>query len=215
MVTLSANTFFTILRVRICVLRWAEQTKAGSEATEAGFSTIDQVGRERIIRAANKIRIENLNITADLGYRHYTLAEPTSIALDKIEAFNPDDNGMFDTNTIMDEFGASTVLTTWLVRDGYGFTAPVQTVDFDGYTAYYLEKHLYLINPNLTEKAISVISAKYETDGEFNPENVALFGYSFTWTELESQCVHDRKATFQRQRKQQTARSWSWIASSC
>lgn len=148
--------------------------------------TLDQVGLERIIRAARKIRSETPDTTADLGYLHYTLAEPTSMVLDKIEAFDPDDNGMFDTNTILDEFGVSTVLTTWLVRDGYGFTPPVQTVDFDGYTAYYLDKHLYLINPNLTEKAISAITAKYETDGEFNPENVVLFGYSFTWTELEA-----------------------------
>lgn len=148
--------------------------------------TLDQVGMERIIRAAKKIRSENPDTTADLGYRHYTLVEPTSIALDKIDAFDPDDNGMFDTNTILDEFGASTVLTTWLIRDGYGFTSPVQTVDFDGYTAYYIDKHLYLINPNLTEKAISAVAAKYETDGAFNPENVVLFGYSFTWTELEA-----------------------------
>lgn len=148
--------------------------------------TLDQVGMERIIRAAKKIRSETPDTTADLGYRHYTLAEPSSVVLDKVEAFDPDDNGMFDTNTILDEFGVSTVLTTWLVRDGYGFTSPVQTVDFDGYTAYYVDKHLYLINPHLTEQAISAIAAKYEADGAFNPENVVLFGYSFTWTELEA-----------------------------
>lgn len=148
--------------------------------------TLDQVGLERIKRAIQRIREEYPSTTTDLGYRHYTLAEPTSVALEKIEAFDPDENGLFTTTTLLDEFGVSTVLTTWLVRDGYGFTSPVQTVDFEGYTAYYLDKHLYLINPNLTEKAISAITAKYETDGEFNPENVALFGYSFTWTELEA-----------------------------
>ncbi len=26
---------------------------------------------------------------------------------------------------------------------------------------------------------------KYETDGSFNPENIVLFGYSFTWTQME------------------------------
>ncbi|MGN0619425.1 MAG: hypothetical protein ACI4J7_10450 [Ruminiclostridium sp.] len=30
------------------------------------------------------------------------------------------------------------------------------------------------------------MTEKYETDGTFNPENVVLFGYSFTWTEMES-----------------------------
>ncbi len=168
------------------MVQLAERTKKGSEAAEAGFSTIDQVGRERIIRAARQICTDFPNTTTDLGYRHYTLAEPTSMVLDKVETFDPDNNGMFDTNTILDEFGVSTVLTTWLVRDGYGFTSPVQTIEFDGYAAYYMDKHLYLITPDLTEKAISAIAAKYETDGTFNPENVVLFGYSFTWTEMEA-----------------------------
>lgn len=93
---------------------------------------------------------------------------------------------MFANNTILEEFGIPTVLSTWLVRDGYGFTSPVQTIDFDGYEAYYMDKHLYLIAPDLTEKAIGAIAAKYEAEGMFNPENVVLFGYSFTWTEMEA-----------------------------
>lgn len=148
--------------------------------------TLDQVGMERIIRAAAKIRSESPDNTADMGYRHYTLVEPTSVELDKLETFTPDDNGLFANNTILEEFGLSTVLATWLVRDGYGFTAPVQSVDFDGYTAYYMDKHLYLIAPGLSEAAIAAIVDKFESDGTFNPENVVLFGYSFTWTELEA-----------------------------
>ena len=49
-----------------------------------------------------------------------------------------------------------------------------------------MNKHLYLIGPNLTDAAIEAIVTKYETDGSFNPENVVLFGYSFFWTELEA-----------------------------
>lgn len=148
--------------------------------------TLDQIGMERIIRAAAKIRTESPDNTADMGYRHYTLAEPASETLDQLETFTPDDNGMYVNNTVLDEFGIPTVLTTWLVRDGYGFTAPVKSIDFGGYTAYYMDKHLYLIAPELSEAAITAIVARFETDGSFNPENVVLFGYSFTWTELEA-----------------------------
>lgn len=148
--------------------------------------TLDQVGLERIERAAQRIREEYPHTDGDLGCRHYTLVEPSSVAIDKIEAFTEDGNGIFANNTVLEEFGIPTVLTTWLVRDGYGFTAPVQTIDFDGYEAYYMAKHLYLIAPNLTEKAIGAIAARYEMEGAFNPENVVLFGYSFTWTEMEA-----------------------------
>ena len=147
--------------------------------------TLDQVGIERIIRATNKIKEEHPDTTADLGFRHYTLAEPSATTLDKIEKFNPDDNGMFASD-MLSEFGLPTVLATWLVRDGYGLTATPQMIDFANYQAYYIGKHLYLITHNLTKEAIDAILVKYETDGMFNPENVVLFGYSFTWTELET-----------------------------
>jgi type III restriction enzyme/adenine-specific DNA-methyltransferase len=141
---------------------------------------------ERIICAVREIRKKYPDTSADLVFRHYTLYEPSVTTLDKLEQFSPDDNGMFVSNTVLEEFGITTVLTTWLVRDGYGFTAPVEAVDFAGYIGYYIGKHLYLIKQDLSNEAIAAITEKYETDGTFNPENVVLFGYSFTWTEMES-----------------------------
>ena len=144
--------------------------------------TLDHLGVERIIRAAEKIRSEHPDTTADLGFKHFTLKEPTSETLDKMETFS--DLTMSDE--ILNEFGLPTVLATWLVHDGYGFTAPVQEIDFSGYKGFYMNKHLYLIDPNLSDAAIEAIVTKYETDGDFNPENVVMFGYSFFWTETEA-----------------------------
>ena len=163
-----------------------EQTRDDSEARKLGYLTIDQIGIERLLRVRKKITEETPDTMADLGFRHFTLTEPSGTTLDKLEEFSPDDNGMYVTNTILEDFGVPTVLATWLVRDGYGFTVPVEAIDFAGYTGYYMGKHLYLINQDLSNKAITAITEKYETDGSFNPENVVLFGYSFKWTEMES-----------------------------
>lgn len=147
---------------------------------------LDQIGLERMNRAIAHIKTQYPNTTTDLGFRHFTLTEPSGTTLDKLEKFSPDDAGMYVTNTILEDFGVPTVLATWLVRDGYGFTAPVEAINFAGYTGYYMGKHLYLINQDLSNDAITAITEKYETDGAFNPENVVLFGYSFKWTEMES-----------------------------
>ena len=147
--------------------------------------TLDQIGIERIIRAAEKIKEAHPDTTADLGFRHYTLVEPSTDTLDKLEKFTPDDNGMFASD-MLNEFGLSTVLSTWLVRDGYGLTATPEKLVFADYEAYYIGKHLYLITQDLNKEAIDAILVKYETDGTFNPENIVLFGYSFTWTEMET-----------------------------
>ena len=146
---------------------------------------LDQLGLERLIRAAQKIKEENPDTTADLGFLHYTLVEPSTDTLDKLEKFDADEYGMFASD-MLNEFGLPTVLSTWLVRDGYGLTATPEKLVFADYESYYIGKHLYLITQNLTKEAIDAMLVKYETDGKFNPENIVLFGYSFTWTEMET-----------------------------
>lgn len=146
---------------------------------------LDQLGIERLMRAATKIKEEHPDTTADLGFRHYTLVEPSTGTLDKLEKFTPDDNGMFASD-MLNEFGLSTVLSTWLIRDGYGLTATPEKLVFANYEADYIGKHLYLITQDLNKEAIDAMLVKYETDGTFNPENIVLFGYSFTWTEMET-----------------------------
>lgn len=146
--------------------------------------TLDEVGQERIIRAAKKIKEEKPDTTSDLGFKHYTLTEVSQTTLDKIEKF--DNSGLITDTTVYDEFGIATVLTTWLVHDNYGFVNNCKMVDLAGYTAYWCENHLYLINPGLTEEAIKSLVEKYNSEGTFNPQNIVFFGYSFNYVEMEN-----------------------------
>ncbi|EQC1998595.1 hypothetical protein ACY27F_001676, partial [Listeria monocytogenes] len=148
--------------------------------------TLDEIGIERIIRASDKIKEEYPDTNIDLGFQHYTLLEPTNETINKLVEFTPKKDEMIINNTILDEFGVPAVITTWLNNDGYGLTSEAEKIMFAGYQAYYKDKHLYLVHPELPNESIEEIVVKYETNGNFNPENIVLFGYSFTWTELES-----------------------------
>ena len=170
---------------KFIMVQLPEIIEEGKPAYEAGYRTIDQIGMDRIIKAANKIKEENPDTEADLGFKHYILEEPTPNTLDKIENFDPDENKMFADKTLLDEFGKPTILATWLVRDGYGLTVEPAELDLSGYKGYFIDKHLYLIDTEIPNEAIEDIVVKYETDGGFNPENIVLFGYSFTWTQME------------------------------
>lgn len=160
-----------------------EEIEKDTEAFKAGFHTIDEIGTERIKRAAKKIKASNPQYNGDLGFRHFTLKEPSGVALEKIIKF--DKNAALGDNTLMDEFGVPTILTTWLERDGYGLTPNYQTLDLGGYKAYYIDKHLYIINPDLTEDAVAMLLDKYQTEAMFNPQNIVIYGYSFGWSELQ------------------------------
>lgn len=191
----SATTAHAVLQLNVedsgsrkfIAVQWGEPVKPDSEAEKAGFATIDQIGRERIIRAAKAIREASPLTTGelDLGFKHYTLADQSQNTLDKLEKFDPNAN-TFVASGLLSEFGKPTVLATWLNHDGYGMTAKPDEIDFSGYKGYYIGKHLYLIDEKLSNEAIEAVLIKFETDGSFNPENVVMFGYSFTWTERES-----------------------------
>ncbi|WP_392437997.1 site-specific DNA-methyltransferase [Cruoricaptor ignavus] len=140
-------------------------------------TTLDYIGIERIKRAAAKIKEENPDKALDLGFKHFTLQEPEQNTLDKLERF--DKSALIADTTVLDDFGAETVLATWLNDDGYDLTATAEETDLAGYKAYYKDKHLYFIYPGFTQEALQALITRFDTDGSFNPENIVLFGYSF------------------------------------
>ena len=146
--------------------------------------TLDNIALERLKKVRERNIASNPLFHGDLGFRHFTLKEPSGVALEKIIKF--DKHTAFGDNTLMDEFGVPTILTTWLERDGYGLTSDYHSLDLGGYTAYYIDKHLYLINPDLTDDAVALLLDKYQTEASFNPQNVVIYGYSFGWNELQS-----------------------------
>ena len=161
-----------------------EECKPGSEAAKAGYKTIDEVGMERIKRAAKKIKEDNPLFAGDLGFKHYTLEEPKEDALLLMERFDPVSNNITPLN--VDDFGLQTVLRTWLVADGYGLIEDAEEVMLGNYKAYWKGDHLYLINPDRNFDANSIAALMDKYHGEpFSPHNIVVFGYSFAFTHRE------------------------------
>ena len=146
--------------------------------------TLDQIGMERIRRAAAKIKEEHPDSTCDFGFKHYTIQKPAEKSLDTIKKFVPNPN--FGEATILKQFGTKTVLATWMVDDGHTFNANVEEIDLNGYTAYKVNDYLYLINGGIEDKHIKSLFKKYDEDKTFKPKNLVLFGYSFGMTTLDT-----------------------------
>ena len=139
--------------------------------------TLDYVGIERIKRAAKKIKDENPLFTGDLGFKHYTLEEVPQNTLDKLETFDP--NVILSTDDVLNMFGRDTVLTTWLVNDGYGLGAKTEDIVLDKYHATLCGRHLYMTDADFTENDMAALVDRYQSDPKFNPDCIVLFGYSF------------------------------------
>ncbi len=161
-----------------------EEVKPNTDAGKAGYKTIDEIGMERIRRAAAKIKRET-NADTDNGFRHYSLREPDENVLDRMEKFQPTD--AFGSN-LLDAFGRETVLATYAARDGYGFTQEMKPVVFGKYTAWHCGKHLYMIDEGFDVYGddLTELVDKYNKDHSFTADTVVIFGYSFNFGQTDA-----------------------------
>lgn len=172
-------------------------TKGGKAAYEAGFKSIDEISRERIRRAAAKIKSDNdLTLPKDFdgSFKHYRVVNPTKQTLEDIEDFDPDNTTLF--TDMVDSFsskgldiagdatGEQTILTTWLAKDGYSFDADIKKIDFDGYEASLVEdSRLYIINNGWFSENTKALLNKIGTH-QITVQTIVLFGYSFNIADL-------------------------------
>ncbi|MDM8223769.1 site-specific DNA-methyltransferase [Ligilactobacillus salivarius] len=172
-------------------------TKGGKAAYEAGFKSIDEISRERIRRAAAKIKSDNdltLPKNFDGSFKHYRVVNPAKQTLEDIEDFDPDNTTLF--TDMVDSFssrgldvagaatGEQTILTTWLAKDGYSFDADIKKIDFDGYEATLVEdSRLYIINNGWSSENTEALLNKIGTH-QITIQTIVLFGYSFNIADL-------------------------------
>lgn len=146
--------------------------------------TLDYLAFERIKRAAKKIKEQNPLFAGDLGFKHYTLAEPDENTIDQMLKFEPTD--AFGSN-LLEKFGKDTALATYAIRDGYGLTPKFEEIKFGGYTAYLCGKHLYMLDSEFNvEEDLTDLVDKYNKDHSFPADNVVIFGYSFNFSQTDA-----------------------------
>ena len=88
---------------------------------------------------------------------------------------------------MLQNFGTPTVLTTWLNRDGYGLNPAVKAEKLANYIAYICGTHIYLLENNFDAQALMELCRRYEEDNDFAKiTNIIVFGYSFSYTELQA-----------------------------
>lgn len=171
-------------------------TKGGKVAYEAGFHSIAEISRARILRAATRIksklpasRIDNF----DGNFNHYRVVFPGQESISEIDEFDPNSASLF--NNVLNSFssdslglsgnitGEQTILTTWLAMDGYRFNVKIEYLDFNQYKAFRVENRLYLISDGWTSDSTKDLINRLGKH-ELDVQTVVLFGYSFNIAEL-------------------------------
>ncbi|BBE31035.1 hypothetical protein OSSY52_11760 [Tepiditoga spiralis] len=95
----------------------------------------------------------------------------------KAEEFDPQLK-LFDETELSDE-DLKTLLITWKTYDGIPLTKNLKEIDLDGYTGYYFDTKLYLVNKGFTTKSLKRLLEEIDKKKDFNPASIIAFGYNF------------------------------------
>lgn len=181
---------------RYIMVQLPEPTKFDSSAYKAGYTSIDQISRARIEKAAAKIQSENpLSAEAqDFGFKHFRVVEPTQETLDKIEYDDDLQLDMFDDMITAfsseslevegNAEGFDTILQTYLVSDNYKFDVPIEMLDFGGIQLPYVNnQRIYIITNDWTAantKALVNAIGK----NEISVQTIVVYGYTIAMESL-------------------------------
>lgn len=168
---------------RYILVQLPEEIEESKPAFKAGYKTIDEIGRERIKRAAQKIK-EETNADIDYGFKVVKLENIQENTLDRLESFDP--NVLVSDDYVNDfsnegSSGLETILTTWLNQDGYGLHAKWEDFKLVDYIAHHYSNSLYIVNEGIESSDISRLIEMIENN-ELNISRIVIYTYSLPFT---------------------------------
>lgn len=153
-------------------------------AYSLGYRTIDEIGRERIRRAAAKIK-EETGADIDYGFKTYSIENINDDILtnlydfvENIKLIKEDTVACFDTAYAR---GKDAILSTYLLLDGYGLGTKTTPYQLKNYVAEKIEKSLYIIEAGLESGDVMELIRKIETL-ELDIRRIVVYGNSTDFT---------------------------------
>lgn len=156
-----------------------EITNVNSIPHKAGFSSIFDITKSRLLKGATKLTQEFSDYQGDLGFKVYETVEDFRVEEDDKELALANLT-MFDDVLLTDE-QYQTLLTTWALYDGSELTTPIYDVDLDGYTAHVCDRRLYMIAPDFSSDALKALLHKLDDtdDKDFDPNKIVYYANNF------------------------------------
>jgi len=164
-----------------------EPTKIDSPARKAGFSTIDEISRERIKRAAEKIGDNS-------GFKHFRMVEPTMKALEQINYEEDMQLDIFENmiSLFSSEYigvqgnadGFDTLLQTYMTGDNYKFDAKVEMREFDGIKLPYVnDTRIYIVAEHWKSSYTKALVNEIGTN-QIKVQTIVVYGYTMDMESL-------------------------------
>ena len=163
-----------------------EKIEENKPGYKAGYRSIDEIGIARIEKAAEKIKKET-GADIDYGYKLYYLEKPSEKTLIDLENFVPEIKLITDDMvSIFDNEhsnGKESILSTWLMEDGYGLSKSSKPYKLKKYMADIIDKTLYIISEGLSQDDSMTLIKRIENE-ELDITRIVIYVHSVPFNVL-------------------------------
>ena len=140
---------------------------AGDPGRSHDFNQIDEIGRERIKRAAANIKAET-DADIDYGFKHFKLHTPPQSALDDLVEFELDEAllqfSQLERFNTEDATGQEILLATWANYDGYGLINSPESIELDSFELFRVGRHAYILDAGMESEDVVELIRLLEND---------------------------------------------------
>lgn len=158
---------------KFILIQVPETFKATSEAYKAGYTNICEIGKERIRRAAQKIKAET-SADIDYGFRVYRLDSSNM----KDVYYTPNELGQIEFEDLLDNIKedrtGEDLLTQVILSCGLELSLPMETKQLDHYKIHYVNNNelIACFDENISDDVFKLIA-------KAQPEQVVFRDHSF------------------------------------
>ena len=177
----------------ICV-QIDEQIDRKKEAYKAGYRTVFEITKDRIIKAGEKLLKEFPESTFNYGFKIFRTCD-NILPETKIQQLTLNLEELYTTRhahqvdlefseklVLNDDFSDSQlhdILTTWKGIDKILLSQNLNTVNLEEYIAYGFGHVLYLVNKNFKTTALKALIHKLDNEHDFQVSKLVLLGHHF------------------------------------
>ena len=182
---------------KFIMVQWPESCAEGTEAANAGFKNICEIGKERIRRAGDKIKADNPSDTQDLdiGFRVFRVDESNM----KDVYYHPeelDQQSMFDlVSNIKDDRTDLDLLYACLLDWGVEIHLPHTSTDLDGCTVHNVDNGALMacFSPNVPRSVVEYMAKQQPLRAVFRDSAFASDDAKINVTEIFKNLSPDTK----------------------
>lgn len=164
----------------ICV-QIAEDIEKDKEAYKAGYRTIFEITKDRIIKASEKLAKEYSESTFERGFKIFKTRDnflPSSGYQD-LKQLTLEQTNTSVITTGFDEAQLQDILTTWKGLDKILLSENLAAVSLGDYLAYGSGHILYLVNKGFNTDALKDLIKKLDNEHEFQVSKLVILGHNF------------------------------------